>query len=167
MDLSTHRTAASALPLTLNVTVAPDPSAAVPAAGEPLLQLRALEHAGDPELQRDRLKTFLTAAAARQVQRLLRHEPGADAALDLCYPADAPNWWVRLEQMDEGGARLVRYDVDSQVAGAEQLELSAEQAQALAERLDSALLEREQASLEVHADGDLGGQNSPHDHTRR
>jgi len=166
MDLSTHNQVDDARSaLTLDVTAAPDPSALVPAQGEPVLQLRALEHAGDPELQHEFFKTFLTDDAAAQLQSLLRLEEG-DTSLDLLYPPQAPNWGLRVENLPDTGTRFTRLDVDSRLPTDDTLTVSADEAMALADRITQARSERAVASAQVHADGDGGGQASPQDPTR-
>ncbi len=128
-------------PLTLDVSVAPDPSAAIPSGSEPLLQLRALEHFGDPELQREYFKIFLTDDAAVQVQALLRLEEG-DSGLDLLYPPAAPNWGLRIENLPDTGSRFTRLEVDSRLPTDDTLSITAEQAEALALRIEEARNER-------------------------
>jgi hypothetical protein len=167
MDISTHNQQdARNTPYTLDVTAAPDPSAAVLSSGEPLLQLRALEHAGDPELQREYFKIFLTDDAAVQVQALLRLEEG-DTGLDLLYPPAAPNWALRIENLPDTGTRFTRLDVNSRVATADVLDITGEEAAGLADRIEAARGERELYRAQMDADGDEGGQGSPNDPTRR
>ena len=165
MDASTHHQldpssdASSSLgagPLTLDITPAPDPSALAVSGSEPLLQLRALSDAGDPELQRERFKIFLNDRAAAQVQAILRLEEG-DTGLDLLYPEAAPNWGMRIENLPDTGTRFTRLDVDSRLPTADTLTISAPQALAFAERIGAARLERQQVSAQLHADGDERG----------
>lgn len=166
MDVSTHNQQdASRTPYTLDVTAAPDPSALVPAQGEPVLQLRALSHAGDPELQREFFKIFLTDDAAVQLQALLRLEEG-DTGLDLLYPVQAPNWGLRVENTPDTGTRFTRLDVDSRMATTDTMTVTAEEAASLADRIEAARHEREVYSAEVNAEGDEGGQGSPDDPTK-
>ncbi|WP_424952148.1 hypothetical protein [Deinococcus sp.] len=166
MDASTHnQTEASRTPYTLDVTAAPNPSAAVPSGSEPLLQLRALSNAGDPELQREFFKMFLTDDAAVQVQALLRLEEG-DTGLDLFYPPRAPNWGLRIENTPDTGSRFTRLDVDSRLPTDDTLSISAEEAAALARRIDDARRERAKYSAQMREDGDEGGQGSRNDPTK-
>ena len=166
MDPSTHNQLdASRTPFTLDVTAAPDPSAAVPSGSEPVLQLRALSHAGDPELQHEFFKVFLTDDAAVQVQALLRLEEG-DSGLDLFYPPGAPNWGLRIENMPDTGSRLTRLDVDSRLPTDDTMTVTAEEAAALAARIEVARQERRAYSAQMHEDGDEGGQGSENDPTK-
>ncbi|WP_425147775.1 hypothetical protein [Deinococcus sp.] len=158
MDASTHHqqgTQASgtqASPLTLDITPAPDPSSLVPSGRGPMLQLRALEHAGDPELQRERFKIFLSDDGAAQVQAILRLEEG-DTGLDLLYPENAPNWAVRIENLPDTGTRFTRLEVDSRLPTDDTLTISAQEAAAFAERIGAARRERQQVSAQMQADG--------------
>ena len=138
MDASTHNQQNTQAPsLTLDITPAPDPSALVPSGGEPVLQLRALAHAGDPELQREHFKIFLTDAEAVQVQAILRLEEG-DTGIDLLYPDDAPNWGLRIENLPDTGSRFTRLDVDSRLPTADTLTITAQEATAFASRIQTA-----------------------------
>lgn len=166
MDASTRNQldpATSAL--TLDITPAPDPSALVPSGAEPLLQLRALEHAGDPELQREYFKVFLTDDGAAQVQAILRLEEG-DTGLDLLYPEAAPSWGLRIENLPDTGTRFTRLDVDSRMPTADTLTITAQEATAFASRIQTARQERAQSSAQIHAEGDEGGQGSENDLTK-
>lgn len=166
MDASTHnQTDASRTPYIIDVTAAPDPSAAVPSGSEPVLQLRALEHAGDPELQREFFKVFMTEDAAVQVQALLRLEEG-DTGLDLFYPPQAPNWGLRIENTPDTGAKFTRLNVESKLATEDTLTITAQEATALADRIDAARQERAHYSAQMHEDGDEGGQGSRNDPTK-
>ena len=142
--------------LGLDVSVAPDPSSAVPAGAEPLLQLRALAHPGDPELQSEEFKMFLSPDTAAQVQAVLRLEEG-DTALDLFYPPDAPNWGLRVENLPDTGSRFTRLSPDSLLPAGDPLDLTPGEAAALAGLMDRAEQDRRQASAEVNADGEGGG----------
>ncbi|ULH15125.1 hypothetical protein MF271_14365 [Deinococcus sp. KNUC1210] len=166
MDASTHHQLDSASSaLTLDVTPAPDPSALAPASAEPLLQLRILEHAGDPELQREHFKIFLTDGEAVQVQAILRLEEG-DTGIDLLYPDDAPNWGMRIENLPDTGSRLTRLDVDSRLPTSDTVTITAQEASALATRIQAARQERAQTSAQIREDGDEGGQGSENDPTK-
>jgi len=166
MDPSTHNQLdASRTPYTLDVTAAPDPSAGIPSGSEPVLQLRALSNAGDPELQREFFKIFLTDDAATQVQALLRLEEG-DTGLDLFYPVDAPNWGVRIENTPDTGTRFTKLDVDSRLPMMDSMTITADEATALAGRIDVARVEREKYSAQLNEDGDEGGQGSENDPTK-
>jgi hypothetical protein len=157
MDASTHnQTDAIRTPYVLDVIAAPDPSSAVPSGSEPLLQLRALEHAGDPELQREFFKIFMTEDAAVQVQALLRLEEG-DTGLDLFYPPQAPNWGLRIENTPDTGARFTRLNVESRMPTEETMSITAEEASALAARIDVARQERAHYGTQMHEDGEPGG----------
>ncbi|WP_407570470.1 hypothetical protein [Deinococcus altitudinis] len=166
MDPSTHnQTDASRTPYLIDVTAAPDPSAAVPSGSEPVLQLRALEHAGDPELQREFFKIFLSEDAAVQVQALLRLEEG-DTGLDLFYPPAAPNWGLRIENTPDTGAKFTRLNVESRLETDDAMTITADEATALAARIDVALQERAHYSAQMNEDGDEGGQGSKDDPTK-
>jgi hypothetical protein len=154
MDVSTHnQLAIGGTPYTLDVTAAPDPSSLVPAGSEPVLQLRALEHPGDPERQHEFFKIFMTDDAAVQVQALLRLEEG-DTGLDLLYPPAAPNWGLRIENMPDHGTCFTRLDVESRTVGGDALAISAEEASALADRIEAARHERQTYSAQINSDGD-------------
>ncbi len=157
MDVSTHnQIQVSGTSFTLDVAAAPDPSALVATGSEPLLQLRALEHAGDPVRQSELFKMFLTDDAATQVQALLRLEEG-DTGLDLLFPPQSPNWAVRVENLPDTGTRFTRLDVDSRLPSADTLDISAEEATALAGRIDAARQEREVALAQMNDEGDERG----------
>ena len=157
MDVSTHnQIQVSGTSFTLDVAAAPDPSALVATGSEPLLQLRALEHAGDPVKQSELFKMFLTDDAAAQVQALLRLEEG-DTGLDLLFPPQSPNWAVRVENLPDTGTRFTRLDVDSRLPSADTLDISAEEAAALAERIGAARQEREVALEQMNDEGDERG----------
>lgn len=157
MDVSTHnQIQVSGTSFTLDVTAAPDPSALVATGKEPLLQLRVLEHAGDPIKQSELFKIFLTDDAAAQVQALLRLEEG-DTGLDLLFPPQSPNWAVRVENLPDTGTRFTRLDVDSRLPSADTLDISADEAAALAERIDAARQEREVALGQMNDEGDERG----------
>lgn len=157
MDVSTHnQIQVSGTSFTLDVAAAPDPSALVATGSEPLLQLRALEHAGDPVKQSELFKMFLTDDAAVQVQALLRLEEG-DTGLDLLFPPQSPNWAVRVENLPDTGTRFTRLDVDSRLPSADTLDISAEEAAALAGRIDAARQEREVALEQMNDEGDERG----------
>ena len=157
MDVSTHnQIQVSGTSFTLDVAAAPDPSALVATGSEPLLQLRVLEHAGDPIKQSELFKMFLTDDAAAQVQALLRLEEG-DTGLDLLFPPQSPNWAVRVENLPDTGTRFTRLDVDSRLPSADTLDISAEEAAALAGRIDAARQEREVALEQMNDEGDERG----------
>ena len=157
MDVSTHnQIQVSGTSFTLDVAAAPDPSALVATGSEPLLQLRALEHAGDPVKQSELFKMFLSDDAAVQVQALLRLEEG-DTGLDLLFPPQSPNWAVRVENLPDTGTRFTRLDVDSRLPSADTLDISAEEAAALAGRIDAARQEREVALEQMNDEGDERG----------
>ena len=157
MDVSTHnQIQVSGTSFTLDVAAAPDPSALVATGREPLLQLRALEYAGDPIKQSELFKMFLTDDAATQVQALLRLEEG-DTGLDLLFPPQSPNWAVRVENLPDTGTRFTRLDVDSRLPSADTLDISAEEAAALAGRIDAARQEREVALEQMNDEGDERG----------
>ncbi len=157
MDVSTHnQIQVSGTSFTLDVAAAPDPSALVATGTEPLLQLRALEHAGDPIKQSELFKMFLTDDAAAQVQALLRLEEG-DTGLDLLFPPQSPNWAVRVENLPDTGTRFTRLDVDSRLPSADTLDISAEEAAALAGRINAARQEREVALEQMNDEGDERG----------
>ena len=157
MDVSTHnQIQVSGTSFTLDVAAAPDPSALVATGSDPLLQLRALEHAGDPVKQSELFKMFLTDDAATQVQALLRLEEG-DTGLDLLFPPQSPNWAVRVENLPDTGTRFTRLDVDSRLPSADTLDISAEEAAALAGRIDAARQEREVALEQMSDEGDERG----------
>ena len=165
MDVSTHnQIQVSGTSFTLDVAAAPDPSALVATGSEPLLQLRALEHAGDPVKQSELFKMFLTDDAAVQVQALLRLEEG-DTGLDLLFPPQSPNWAIRVENLPDTGTRFTRLDTDSRLPTADSLDLSADEAAALATRFEAARAERLAAAAQIHADGDEGGQGGENDPT--
>ena len=157
MDVSTHnQIQVSGTSFTLDVAAAPDPSALVATGSEPLLQLRVLEHAGDPIKQSELFKIFLTDDAAAQVQALLRLEEG-DTGLDLLFPPQSPNWAVRVENLPDTGTRFTRLDVDSRLPSEDTLDISAEEAAALAGRIDAARQEREVALEQMNDEGDERG----------
>lgn len=157
MDVSTHnQIQVSGTSFTLDVAAAPDPSVLVTTGSEPLLQLRALEHAGDPIKQSELFKMFLTDDAATQVQALLRLEEG-DTGLDLLFPPQSPNWAVRVENLPDTGTRFTRLDVDSRLPSTDTLDISAEEATALAGRIDAARQEREVALEQMNDEGDERG----------
>ena len=157
MDVSTHnQIQVSGTSFTLDVAAAPDPSALVATGSEPVLQLRVLEHAGDPIMQSELFKMFLTDDAATQVQALLRLEEG-DTGLDLLFPPQSPNWAVRVENLPDTGTRFTRLDVDSRLPSADTLDISPGEAAALAERIDAARQEREVALAQMNDEGDERG----------
>lgn len=157
MDVSTHnQIQVGGTSFTLDVTAAPDPSALVSTGSEPLLQLRALEHPGDPIMQSELFKIFLTDDAAAQVQALLRLEEG-DTGLDLLFPLQSPNWAVRVENLPDTGTRFTRLDVDSRLPSADTLDISPGEAAALAGRIDAARQEREVSLGQMNDEGDERG----------
>ena len=157
MDVSTHnQIQVSGTSFTLDVAAAPDPSVLVATGSEPLLQLRVLEHAGDPIKQSELFKIFLTDDAAAQVQALLRLEEG-DTGLDLLFPPQSPNWAVRVENLPDTGTRFTRLDVDSRLPSTDTLDISAEEATALAGHIDAARQEREVALEQMNDEGDERG----------
>ena len=157
MDVSTHnQIQVNGTSFTLDVAAAPDPSALVATGTEPLLQLRVLEHAGDPIKQSELFKMYLTDDAATQVQALLRLEEG-DTGLDLLFPPQSPNWAVRVENLPDTGTRFTRLDVDSRLPSADTLDISAEEASTLAGRIDAARQERAVALEQMNDEGDKRG----------
>lgn len=109
---------------------------------EPIMELRAITHHEGSQSHEEFLRAYLLPHEIPTVLGLL-DAASPTGSIDLIYPEDAPNWWVRLTRREPGEdapqLELRRLDPESGVAEAEALALSQPEADQLARRLPKVL----------------------------